>query len=853
MKALRFGFLLVAILLFFSTDAVSAPANSSRIKTSLDAGWRFMLGDPQNAAAPDLDDRAWQAVNVPHTWNVSDAFDDEPGYHRGPAWYRRQLNVGRELVGRRLFLYLEGANQVADVFVNGRNAGRHIGGYTAFATDITEFVKPGANMIAVRVDNSFNEDIPPLTADFNFYGGIYRDVWLIATRDLHFEVTDHASPGVKITTPDISNGKGTVAIESVITNDDVKRKSFEVVSTLFDPTGRVVGSARSTTTVEAKSEIKVTGRAVVAGPKLWSPDAPYLYRVSSKILENGKAVDEIAQPLGFRWFRFDPDTGFYLNGKHLKLRGTNRHQDYAGLGNAVPDRLHIRDMELIKSAGFNFVRLAHYPQDPSVLEAADRLGLLIWEEIPLVNYITRSAAFTENSLDMLKDMIRQHRNHPSVILWGYMNEIFLRVPKERDDLYPATVALARELNSAAHDEDPTRPTTMACHGSDIYNEKGLADVPDVLGWNLYLGWYGGKMEDFGKYLDDQHRRFPKRPLIVSEYGANGDVRLHSTKPRRFDSTTEYQREFHESYLSQIDARPYLSGSTLWSEFDFGSEFRGETKPHINQKGMFTIVREPKDVHFFYKASLSREPVVHIAVGDWKYRAGTSGKRYRIEVYSNLPAVELFQNGVPLGRKSIDGSHKATWDLQMHGGTNRLTATGRKGARTITDAAEVDYRVVTTASPEIAVNVGSNADFIDEQNRVWLADQPYTAGSWGFIGDSAKWIYSSPPDRNILGTTDDPVYQTMQEGLSSYKFDVPDGNYEVELLFAETKFEQLGERVFSVRINGKTVIENLDVAATAKPRHAFDRKFTTAANGGLTVEFVPVVGEPVLSGIRVVRR
>jgi beta-galactosidase len=190
---------------------------------------------------------------------------------------------------------------------------------------------------------------------------------------------------------------------------------------------------------------------------------------------------------------------------------------------------------------------------------------------------------------------------------------------------------------------------------------------------------------------------------------------------------------------------------------------------------------------------------------------------------------------------------------MRGGTNRLTATGRKGTRTITDAAEVDYRVDTTESPEIAVNVGSNADFIDEQNRVWLADQPYTAGSWGFIGDSAKWIYSSPPDRNILGTTDDPVYQTMQEGLSSYKFDVPDGNYEVELLFAETKFEQPGKRVFSVKINGKTVIENLDVAATAKPRHAFDRKFTTAANGGLTVEFVPVVGEPVLSGIRVVRR
>lgn len=361
------------------------------------------------------------------------------------------------------------------------------------------------------------------------------------------------------------------------------------------------------------------------------------------------------------------------------------------------------------------------------------------------------------------------------------------------------------------------------------------------------------MEDFGKYLDDQHRRFPKRRLIVSEYGANSDQRLHSADPRRFDSTTEYQREFHESYLSQINARPYLSGSTLWSEFDFGSEFRGETMPHINQKGMFTMDRKPKDVHFFYKASLAKEPVVHIAVNDWKYRAGAAGKTYKIDVYSNLPTVELFANGRSLGSKSTNGSHKATWELSVHNGVNRLTARARKGARTISDAAEINYRVVTAASPEIAVNVGSNADFIDAQNRVWLADQPYSPGSWGSIGERAKWIYSSPPDRNILGTADDPVYQTMQEGLSAYKFDVPDGNYEVELLFAETKFDQPGKRVFSVKIEGRTVFEDLDLAAVANPRHAFDRKFAVTAKDGLTIEFVPVVGEPVLSGIRVTRR
>jgi len=852
MKVIQSG-LLAAIFLCLSAIALAVPLKDARVKTSLDNGWRFMLGDPQNASTSDFDDKNWQSVNVPHTWNAADAFDDVPGYHRGPAWYRRQLNVGPEYKGRRLFLYFEGANQVADVFVNGQTAGRHIGGYTAFASEITEFVKPGRNVIAVRVDNSFNEDIPPLTADFNFYGGIYRDVWLIATNDVHFTVTDHASPGVKITTPDITTGKGTVVIETSVMNDAETKRTFDLVSTVYDAAGRAVGTARSRTTAEPKSEAKVSGRAVVASPKLWSPDAPYLYRISSKIVENGKVADEVTQPLGFRWYRFDPENGFFLNGKHLALRGTNRHQDYVGLGNAVPDHLHVRDMELIKSAGFNFVRLAHYPQDPAVLEAADRMGLLIWEEIPIVNYITKSAAFTENAQSMLREMIRQHRNHPSVILWGYMNEIFLRVPKGRDDLYPATVELARELNKIAHEEDSTRLTTMACHGSDIYNEKGLADVPDVLGWNLYLGWYSGKVEDFGKYLDDQHRRFPKRPLIVSEYGANGDLRLHSTDPRRFDSTAEYQREFHESYLAQIDARPYIAGSTLWSEFDFGSEFRGETMPHINQKGMFTIDRKPKETHYFYKAALSKENVVRIAAHDWTLRAGPPHKSYQIDVYSNLPRVELFQNGRSLGIKSVGASHKASWDVPMMNGANKMIARARKGSKIISDNVEISYKAVTADSHEIAVNVGSNADFIDAQGRVWLADQAYVTGRWGFFGDRSKFIYSAPPNRNVLETDSDPLYQTMQEGLQGYKFDVPDGNYEVELLFAEMKYEQPNKRVFSVKINGKTVIDGLDLAATAKPQQAYDRKFTIAAKGGLTIEFVPVIGEPVLSGIRVTRR
>jgi len=440
-----------------------------------------------------------------------------------------------------------------------------------------------------------------------------------------------------------------------------------------------------------------------------------------------------------------------------------------------------------------------------------------------------------------------------VAMWGYMNEIFLRVPKGRDELYPATVELARELNRIAKEEDPTRPTTIAFHGNDIYNTTGLGEIPDIIGWNLYQGWYSATFADFGKFIDDQHKRFPKRPLIISEYGANADRRLHSTGPRRFDSTIEYQRQFHESYLSQIEERPFISGTAIWSEFDFGSEYRGETIPHLNQKGMYTADRKPKDIHFFYKAHLSAENVLHIATRDWTLRSGTTAKTYSIDVYSNLSDVELIANGRSLSSKPVGASRKASWDVTMQPGVNKLIAKGMRNGKSVTDTVDIDYRLVTASSSEIAVNVGSNADFIDSEDRVWLADQPYKTGEWGFVGDKSKYIYSSSPDRNILGTLSDPLYQTMQEGLTAYRFDVPAGKYEIELMFAETKFETAGKRIFDVNINGIAFLNKLDLAATPGPFRPFSRSTTVETKTGIVIDFVAVTGNPVISGIRITRR
>jgi beta-galactosidase len=845
--------LALALILF---SAAGLRAQTPRLRYTVNENWQFAGSDAPGAeklAAPDA--ALWRPVDLPHTWNARDAFDDEPGYRRGAGWYRKELRLAADLKGRRIYLFFEGANQVADVFVNEKPVGRHVGGYTAFAFDVTDQLKfDGPNLVAVRVDNSFDADIPPLTADFNFYGGIYRDVWLIATDEVHLEVADHAAPGVRVSTPQVSEKSATVAVAGTVVNAGSQTRKIEVVNAIVDAAGREVSSSNSTLEIKprGKADFAQTARPL-ADPRLWSPESPYLYEVRTTLRENGRVLDRVASPLGLRWFAYDGEKGFALNGRPIKLRGTNRHQDYEGLGNAVPDAIHVRDMELIKATGYNFVRLAHYPQDPAVLAAADRLGLLLWEEIPIVNYVTVSDAFNENSARMLREMIRQHRNHPSVLMWGYMNEIFLRVPKENEALIKKeTVKLARALDALAKTEDPTRPTAIAFHGNDVYNGEGMGEIADIVGWNLYSGWYSRVFEDFGKFLDDQHRRYPKRTLIVSEYGANSDLRLHSLAPRRFDSTAEYQRMFHESYLEQINRRPFVAGMAIWNEFDFGSETRGENLPHVNNKGMFTFDRRPKDVHYFYRANYSPEPVLHIAATDWPQRAGTTLDPQRIDVYSNLDEVELFLNGASLGKKRPNELKKASWELAFRDGVNYLSAEGARGGVRRTDAAEVRYRLVRVDSPEIAVNVGSNAQYVDEAGTVWLADLPYAKGGFGYTGAGAQAIYGAPPDRDVLGTGDDPLFQTMQEGLAGYRLDVPAGVYEIELKFAEMKFEKPGERVFDVAINARVMLEKFDPVREIGPYRAFSRKWTVAAEDGIAVDLRAVAGKPTLSGIRVRR-
>ncbi|HYC27553.1 MAG TPA: glycoside hydrolase family 2 TIM barrel-domain containing protein, partial [Chitinophagaceae bacterium] len=448
---------------------------AQRTVTKIDSNWQFVKGE---SAAGSAD---WQEIHLPHTWNTDDVMDDVPGYYRGVGWYRKVFTAGNQLKGKTLSLYFEGANQEAEVFINGKKAGEHIGGYTGFSIDITPYVKfNSANEILVKVDNSFNRNIAPLSADFTFYGGIYRDVYLVTANKIHFR-NEHGSDGVYITTPQVSEQNASVEIKSIVTNTTGQSATVYIVSSVSSRNGQSVAQSRTAVTLPAHISSSVLQKMdAINSPRLWSPEDPYLYIAETKITDaTGRVLDVITNPVGFRWFSFDADKGFLLNGAPYKLVGASRHQDYKGMGNAVPDELAIHDVVLLKNMGANFLRVAHYPQDPSVLQACDSLGLLASVEIPVVNEITETDSFYRNCEQMQVEMIRQNFNHPSVVVWCYMNEVLLRPhftdDKERQKEYFASIKkLAQSLEDLTRREDPSRYTMMANHGNlGQYKSTGL--------------------------------------------------------------------------------------------------------------------------------------------------------------------------------------------------------------------------------------------------------------------------------------------------------------------------------------------------------------------------------------------
>jgi beta-galactosidase len=880
----------------------SAIASAQRIKATINTNWQFYKGDIAGYPAAPATAIKWQSVSIPHSWNTADVTDDEKGYYRGVGWYTKRLSIPVSWKNKDVSLFFEGASQVADVYINGKKAGSHIGGYTYFNIPIQSFLnfdEGATNIVAVKVDNSHNDAIPPLSADFTFFGGIYRDVYLVVANPVHFDTENHASTGVFITTPNVSADKADVILKGALVNRQAKAARLQLITRITSAKGELIAQQKSSVNAAAGQRVSFAHSLTnIRKPHLWSPDDPYLYHVTTVLTDSRsqQQLDEVSNPLGFRWYKFDAQEGFFLNGKHYKLMGASRHQDFEYKGNALPDALHVRDVELLKNMGANYLRVAHYPQDPEVLQACDRLGVLASVEIPVVNQITESAAFAQNCKNMQIEMIRQNFNHPSVIIWAYMNEVLLRMPytanSSQRQAYLANVTkLAQGLEDTTRREDPYRYTMIPNHGAfELYNAAKLTQIPKIVGWNLYQGWYGGELSAFAQYLDRHHKDLPDKPVIITEYGADADPRVHSMQPVRFDKSNEYAVEYHKAYIKAMDERPFVAGGAIWNLADFNSEQRAESMPHINNKGITTLNRQPKDSYWLYKAHLLSQPFMVIGSKGWTMRAGVAPSKGQqqfmqpVEVYTNLPKVALKLNGRELGTQMVT-DNVARFDVPFVNGENKLQAVAVTNGKTLTDDVTINFKLIpanlkseANLFTEINVSLGDKRYLVDnEQQLVWVPEKPYEPGSWGYIGGEAFTMkgngrISYGSDKDILGTDNDPMYETQRVGIEQFKLDVPNGNYEVTLHFAEllseqkaeelvynlsanntpVKKEDAGTRAFDVAMNSVIVLENLSNTNYLEPDKAYSTKVmvNVTKGEGLIIDFKPRLGKTILNGLQV---
>lgn len=878
---------IIFLSLFFFTLYI--PVNANRLIQSFNDGWYFADCNLNSLQEIQNSNPEWEQIHLPHTWN-KDAYSTR-NYTRGSSWYKKEFMIpSSQIKERQIFLKFDAINSLADVYLNGKLLTTHKGGYSAFIIDITNYLMLDTkNLLMIRANNK-NNQIPPLSGDFTIFGGIYRNAWLISTSKQHFSLTNYASTGIFVDTPIVSEEKSEIRVRGTLKNEYNENSSVVMDIDINDMEGKTVFRNSKSLKLKADKELDFLENITLQNPKLWSPESPYLYKISVKLHKSGSKdiIDQINIPLGIRWFSVDTKEGFKLNGKPLKLMGVCRHQDQKPMGIALSDEMHRRDMKLIKDMGANFLRLAHYPQDESVLRACDELGLLVWEEIPVVDLIALGDEFRNNATSALKEMIRQHYNHPSIIMWRYMNEAVIqlqyKVKKQRlNGFYENTLSLARHLEETLKSEDKFRLSTMAYHDNQIYNRIGLSNITDISGWNLYQGWYENEFTSFDRFVDEEHKKYPNRPLIISEFGAGSDPRLQSLEPQIFDFSMQWQQMFLEYYLPAIMKRDFIIGATEWNFIDFSSASRQEATPHINNKGLLYNDRRPKDVFYYFQAFLRKDiPVLHIATEDWKYRTVVSDGDpviHPIKVYSNLKSVSMQVNGQKLTEQTLKNCN-AQWNVSLTSGRNVLEVSGIYNGKVISKVSEIYVKMqpkqtanIRNEQLELAVNVGSNCYFTDDKSGLcWLPDKEYTPGSWGYIG--GENYYRSPQrigtTAEIKNTRNVPLLQTKRKDIEAYRFDLPNGEYEVELLFADlnARYERLTYdlgstnalsdtnfkgNIFNVSVNNRLWLENFSPGIEVGGNQCISKKIRTiVTDGKIVIDFAAVKGMTFLNAIKICR-
>ena len=650
----------------------------NRQDISLNEGWGYHSIFEVAKKAP------FEPVTLPHTWNVRFI----PGtvrYDRAMNVYNRTLTITPEMMGKRLFLYFEGVNSVASVFINRHIVGEHKGGYLAFCYEITDFVNQGDNLLEVWASNAFRTDVLPISGDFNVYGGIHRPCHLIVTEQDCIRPDFYASPGVLIRQSNVSAQQADLDIETFLSLKSGKNLSLK--AEVKDGAGNVVDSSN----VAAKGDVAHIPLSL-QNPHLWQgKQDPYLYTVEVSLMDGDKVVDQVCQQTGLRSFYVDPNQGFFLNGKHLDLVGFNRHDDFDGRGSALLPEHYKKDMELILESGATFMRLAHYPHNEEMYRLSDENGIVLWTEIPFCGPggmaytgFLNTPGFKENARQCAHELVYQKFNHPSICFWAIFNEVL--VDKDNFVGYDDPTEFFKEINAIYKGLDSSRLTTFAtCVDTKLY--LGIADL---LAWNKYFGWYSDAVGKADKFFDNAKEEAAGTPVGVSEYGAGASINQHSwplddaNKADGHFHPEEAQAVCHEGNWACFSARPYLWCKTIWHFADIQSYQRKEgEKDGFNDKGLITYDRSTKkDAFWFYKANWNPEPMIYIASRRFTDRTEALTD---VRVYTNLREVTLYINGKKIGKMKPDSIRRALFNgVTLQPGQNVIRVEGKSGKQLVSD-------------------------------------------------------------------------------------------------------------------------------------------------------------------------
>lgn len=680
---------------------------------------------------------AEERISLPHTWNAVDGQTGPEQYYRGECVYRKTFHRPELTDGEQLYAEFRGVNSSAKVLLNGTEVGAHDGGYSTFRVKLTDDLKV-ENTLEVRVDNLPNDHVYPQKADFTFYGGIYRDVYLLTVEETHFSVEEYGGNGF-FATPHLNGKDASVTFETCITG-----KADRAVVTV-DGVGETELSLTEVQGLGDAASVTQMGNGSIEIPNVhrWNGRKdPYLYTATATLYKNGQVVDQVTTRFGCREYRFDPEQGFFLNGESYPLHGVSRHQDRAGVGNALTKQMHEEDVELILSMGANSVRLAHYQHDQYFYDLCDEKGLIVWAEIPYITVHMPNGR--ENTIQQMKELIVQNYNHASIICWAISNEVSLQ--GVTDDL----LENHRILNDLIHKMDPSRVSAMA-NLFLLETDSPLVTLPDIRGYNLYYGWYVGELEDNDAWFDEFHAKYPETVIGLTEYGADSVITLQSPRPEKGDFTEGYQALYHEHMLEMFAARPYLWGTYCWNMFEFGAAGRDEAgDPGKNHKGLITFDRkQKKDAFYIYKAWWSDEPFVHLC-----------GRRYHdrlepvteIKVYTNQKQVTLFVDGMEVEAKT--GEHIFRFAVPISG-VHKIQAVVPE--TDLTDMMEIAK--VSEPNPAYFASKDKVKNWFDEE-----ADAPETESGFFSIHDTMGEIQQTPEGAAILGQMMEQMKSQMAGGM-----------------------------------------------------------------------------------------